>query len=278
MPNPVLFKRARSLCLPVVLLALVAACTHVGAQIKHPARPAESTDTLWRLVHEHCAVAAAHGVLPPAPCTEVADPHDNRSGYVVFKDRNGSYQYLLLPLARISGIESPALLAPDAPNYFADAWTARLYVEAALHQRQPRDVLSMAVNSAEGRSQNQLHIHVDCIRPGVRAALQRALPAIDATWRWLDVPLPPDGHRYRAMWLDGKTLVRNPFKLLAAALPAGDSMAQHSLAVVGATSSTGAPGFILLDGRADPSRRDRGSAEELQDHDCALAIRPRTPG
>jgi CDP-diacylglycerol pyrophosphatase len=117
------------------------------------------------LIHSECAAVAARNLYPPTPCAEVNTDHGTADGYVVFKDRSGRYQYLVLPLARISGIESSALQASSAPNYFADAWTARLYVEAALHAPQSRDVLSMVVNSASGRSQDQLHIHVDCNRP-----------------------------------------------------------------------------------------------------------------
>jgi CDP-diacylglycerol pyrophosphatase len=232
---------------------------------------AESPDKLWRLIHDRCMPAAVRSVLPPAPCTEVDASHGKAGGYVVFKDRAGLYQYLILPLARITGIESPKLLAPDSPNYFADAWTARLYVEAALHAPQPRDVLSLVVNSAFGRTQNQLHIHVDCIRPDVHAALRRLLPTIRTTWHPLETPLPPNGHLYQAMWIGGRSLHVNPFKLLASALPEGDSMARHSLILVGAYSPDDKPGFILLSGHVDPARHDRGNADALQDLGCALA-------
>ena len=182
---------------------------------------------------------------------------------------------MLFRSARTTGIESPALLAADAPNYFADAWAARLYVEAALHAVQPREVLSMVVNSAHGRSQDQLHIHLDCIRPEVHDALQHLLPTITSQWHTLSEPLPPHQHIYQAMWVEGEALSINPFQALANALPAGDSMALHSLAVVGAYSPQGKPGFILLSGRVDPARDDRGSGDELQDPDCAIAVRPK---
>jgi CDP-diacylglycerol pyrophosphatase len=263
------------LCMLGLSNATTASAGNVSAPAKHKAWHPENPDKLWLLIHDDCAPAAARGVQPPAPCTEVDAPRADRNGYVVFKDRDGKYQYLVLPLARITGIESPALLAPDAPDYFADAWTARLYVEAALHRRQPRDVLSLVVNSVRGRTQNQLHIHVDCVRSDVHAALQRMLPTITGTWHPLDEPLPPNGHRYQAMWLGGKTLTENPFKLLAAALPSGDEMGRHSLIVVGAHSPAGKPGFILLSGRADPAGHDRGSGDELQDQDCVLATRSR---
>jgi CDP-diacylglycerol pyrophosphatase len=205
---------------------------------------------------------------------EVDAANRGAAGYAVLKDRAGRYQYLVLPLARVTGIESPALQAAGTPNYFADAWTARLYVEAALHATQPRDVLSLVVNAAASRSQDQLHIHVDCVRPDVHAALLRLLPVITGRWRPLPAPLPPGGHAYWARWVDGETLAIDPFKSLASSLPAGDAMARHSLAVVGARSAAGRPGFILLSGHADRHGGDRGSGDELQDLACSIALHP----
>ena len=227
-------------------------------------------DKLWQWVNEQCAPAARRNIYPPSPCIEVSAPQRPASGYAVFKDRDGRYQYLVLPLARITGIESEALLVQGAPNYFADAWEARRYVEAALHASVPRDVLSLVVNSPHGRSQNQLHIHIDCIRADVHDDLQRLLPTITTHWQPLSEPLPPHGHRYAAMWVPGDSLTINPFQSLAASLPPGDRMAWHSLIVVGAQSSTGEPGFILLSGKVDPSTGDRGNADDLQDLACDL--------
>ncbi|MET0331942.1 MAG: CDP-diacylglycerol diphosphatase, partial [Dyella sp.] len=44
------------------------------------------------------------------------------NGYAILKDHHGPAQYLLIPTARITGIESPLLLRAGAPNYFAAAW------------------------------------------------------------------------------------------------------------------------------------------------------------
>jgi CDP-diacylglycerol pyrophosphatase len=265
------------LCGVLVLLGLlvlqysIAATGNAVSSTPRHTWHAERPDKLWKLIHRGCVPAAKRDRFPPMPCTEVDASRDGSDGYVVFKDRAGRYQYLVLPTARITGIESHELLAIDAPNYFADAWTARLYVEAALHAPQPRDVISLVVNSAYGRTQNQLHIHVDCIRPDVHAALRRLLPMISSTWQPLEASLPPNGHRYQAMWIGGRTLHANPFKLLASALPAGDEMARHSLILVGAYSPGGKPGFILLSGHVDPASHDRGNGDALQDLGCVLA-------
>ncbi|GLQ52378.1 CDP-diacylglycerol diphosphatase [Dyella flava] len=231
---------------------------------------AKDRDALWKQVHDMCAVKAGQGVYPPAPCIDV---QPGQNGYAIFKDRDGRYQYLLLPLARITGIESPLLLTPDAANYLARAWSARLYVEAALDAEQSRDVIGLVVNSPMGRSQDQLHIHIDCLRADVRDTIKRLLPAITEHWNWLPEALPPNQHRYLARWVSGADLKINPFKDLAHALPPGDSMAMHSLVVIGAYSPSGKPGFVLLSGRVDVANLDRGNADDLQDMGCAIARR-----
>lgn len=258
---------------PACALALtglvLTACTHIAPQTEAGRAKHTNPNILWHLVHDDCAPAARSHQYPPKPCVEVSAPpgHFDR-GYAVLKDINGRYQYLVLPLIRITGIESPAILQPNAPNYLVDAWTARLYVEAALHKAVPRDELSLAVNSKYGRTQNQLHVHVDCIRVGVHDTLSKLLP--DITGRWKPLSMRLRGHVYKAEWVNGASLTVNPFRALAQALPSGAEMGRYGLAVVGAYSPAGKPGFILLATRADVAAGNHGSAEELQDRSCAI--------
>lgn len=251
----------------------LAVCMLAAPPASARSRPHVNPNVLWHLVHGGCVPAALKHRYPPKPCVEVfAPPGHFKRGYAVLKDIRGRSQYLVLPVARITGIGSPAVLEPDAPNYLADAWTARLYVDAALHRIMPRDDLILAVNSKYGRTQNQLHIHVDCIRIDVHRALRRLLP--DVTGQWKRLPAPLQGHAYLAKWVSGAALAIDPFRSLAAALPWGAHMAQYGLAVAGAHSPAGRPGFILLATRADVAEGNYGSAEELQDHACAIAHRP----
>ena len=258
------------LCLSGAMLAcaLLTACAVPSRSPKpHP----HDRNILWRLIHTACEPAAAKGVYPPAPCIEVSTSDAGVGRYAVFKDRVGRSQYLVLPLTRITGIESGALQQPDAPNYLADAWTARLYVDAALHQTLPRDAVSLAVNSQHDRTQDQLHIHIDCIRPDVHDALQRLLPGMTDKWMPLTEPLPPKGGRYLARWTAGTTLSINAFRSLASSLHRGDHMKYHNLVVVGAQRASGEPGFILLSSRYQPGGDYRGAAEALQDRACTIA-------
>lgn len=227
-------------------------------------------DVLWNIVHNKCVPNEQHNGKPD-PCTAVDLRGGEQAGYVVLKDLVGATQFLLIPTARITGIESPAVLASSAPNYFAIAWESRTYIDNVLHRTMPRDDISLAVNSISGRSQNQLHIHIDCVRVDVRDVLHK----YEATVRdkWAPFPVPLAGHRYLAMRVEGEQLGQaNPFKLLAEGRPiARADMGDQTLVVVGNTFSNSHAGFIVLDDRADPARADKGSGEDLQDHSCAVA-------
>ena len=237
----------------------------VGLLSRDAAAQASNPNVLWQIVHDKCVPdEEQHG--DPKPCAEV----NLAGGYAVLKDIKGASQFLLIPTTQMGGIEDRSLLAPFARNYFADAWQARGFVETALGHAMPRDTLSLAINSASGRTQDQFHIHIDCIRADVRDALLRERRNIG--WRWALLKMPLAGHHYRAMRVTGPTLFgHNPFKLLAWGVPgARADMGQHTLVVVGMVFGGKVPGFILLDDRADLAHGDWGSGEELQDHACAL--------
>ena len=237
-----------------------------------PAARAANPSALWEIVNGQCVPhqEAAHD---PAPCAVVDITHGERQGYAVLKDINGVAQYLLIPTARTGGIEDPIILAKDEPNYWQDAWQARTLVEQRLHTSLPRDALSLAINSYYGRTQNQLHIHIDCISPQVHEIIAANLGQITDTWSAFVTPLA--GHSYRVRRIRQDTLAdADPFRLLADADPqAPQAMAAHTLVVIGATFPGGGDGFVLLDDRADLAAGDRASGEQLQDHTCAIATK-----
>jgi CDP-diacylglycerol pyrophosphatase len=231
-----------------------------------PAR-AENPDALWHLIHDRC-VPGFLASADPAPCAEVDLPAGAHGGWVVLKDRDGATQYLVMPTEKITGIEDPAVLAPDTPNFFAAAWTARSYFVAKVGHDMTRGAISLAVNSPYGRSQNQLHIHIDCVRADVAAALANGLGGFGAGW----TPVTLAGHAYRARRLDGADLADNPFRLLADDPSVGAAgIGTHTLVVVAETFPDGRDGFLLLDDKVDVPTGDRASGEELQDHACAIA-------
>lgn len=222
-------------------------------------------DLLWKIVHERC-VPHQRAAGTPAPCALVDEAH----GFAILKDIKGTSQYLLIPTTRVTGVEDPQILASGAPNYFAEAWANRHYTQERLQRRLPRDAFSLAVNSAFGRSQNQLHIHIDCIRADVAAVLQAHQNEIGTGWRPLNPPLA--GHPYQVRKITADTLDGvNPFALVAGRDGAGKAMAYQTIVVVGARFKDGTSGFYVLNDEASLTRLDAGSGEELQDHACALA-------
>ncbi len=250
--------------MPAMLCGRIAAALGLFVGLLGAVPAHADSNVLWQIVHGQCVPdERQHG--DPKPCAAV----DLGGGFAVLKDINGATQFLLIPTTEVGGIESRALLEPLAPNYFADAWQARSFVEKALGHAMPRDMLSLAINSEQGRTQDQLHIHIDCIRADVRDTLLRDRAKIGWRWAMLDDPLA--GHHYRAMRVAGPTLFgHNPFKLLAWGVPgARADMGRHTLVVVGMQFGR-VPGFVILDDQADLAHGDWGSGEELQDHACAL--------
>jgi CDP-diacylglycerol pyrophosphatase len=225
---------------------------------------AADPDALWKIVGGRCVPGQVERGSP-APCVAVS----LADGTAVLKDIRGETQFLLIPTAKIQGIESAEILAPGSPNYFAAAWAVRTAVEGVLHRTVPREDLGLAINSRHSRSQEQLHIHVDCLRADVVAALRAEMGAIGPGWAPLPQPLL--GHPYRARWLaDGELSTTDPFKLLAADVGAA-AMGEQTLVVAGAVAADGSPGFVLLADRYDPAIGDRAGGEELQDHGCGVA-------
>lgn len=257
-----LLRRGRGLIVFALLAALVGLAT--GAiGISRAADP----DALWKIVHGLCVLHKVEADNP-APCAAVDLAGGEGSGTAVLKDIVGKTQFLLIPTRRLTGVEDPLVGTDALPNYWREAWAARNLVSLRARTDLPRDAIGMAINAANSRSQNQLHIHVDCIRPDVRAALQAQISEI--TTKWANLPISLAGRAYRARWIDGSAPEPDPFVLLADdARASAVPMRDETLAVIGARRPDGADGFILLAHHA--SAAGRAHAEDLLDHGCALA-------
>lgn len=222
---------------------------------------------LWTIVHDQCVphFRAGDG---PKPCESVdLSPSEDR-GVALLKDLRGVAQFLAIPTRRVTGIEDPQILAPDAPDYFAFAWAGRRALEARLGHDLPREDVGVSINSQFSHSQDQLHLHVDCMNKDVAAALASYKDALDDQWRVMTVALK--GRRYWARRLQSADLTdAAPFQLLADGVEGARAhMGVQTLIAVGATFA-GKPGFILLADHAE--LEGGGHAEDLQDHSCAIA-------
>jgi CDP-diacylglycerol pyrophosphatase len=245
--------------LAALICALAIAATGVAR--------AADRDALWKIVHGLCVVDKVEA-NNPAPCAAVDLAGGEEAGSAVLKDLIGKTQFLLIPTRRLTGIEDPLIGTVALPNYWRDAWAARSFVSLRAQKELPRDAIGMAINAANSRSQDQLHIHIDCIRPEVRNALLARIEEITSKWGVLPVDLA--GHVYRARWIDGAEPEPDPFILLADdARALGAPMRDETLAVIGARRRDGNEGFVLLTYQAIAG--GRAHAEDLLDHTCALA-------
>ena len=252
----------------LVIAVLAASVQTVSAQIGAGRR-----NMLWTVVHGLC-VPAEKLVGTPAPCLRVDVSAGDARGYAVVPVPHVAGELLLVPTAKISGIEDPALLAPDAPNYWAAAWRQRDLLAARLGRPIGRADIAMAVNSLHARTQDQLHIHVGCVAAGVKARLAAYAPLPGAAWTPLK--LGPLRLTYLVRRVDGDSLDGvDPFRLLADEVPgARDAMGEYALVVVAATAAGGKkPGFDVLAHKANPVFHDTAKGEELLDKACRAVPR-----
>lgn len=203
------------------------------------------SNALWRVVQQ-CGVTPDH-----RPCT-VYDPE---KGYVLYKVKAGKGQYLLLPTRRLHGIEEEALLKADTPDYVQAAWTHRNLVSRAYGRSIPDDRLSLAINSRTIRSQEQLHVHIDCLR----ADIWQIVTGLKGEQG--DVMLR--GHEYH--WWLISSLTPSPL-LSVPFFPEGADSQERGYYGLVITPLKGQ--FLLLRSRAHGM--NWAFTEELQDHRCGL--------
>ena len=220
---------------------------------------------LWRVVQTCLADHAITG--GSFPCLAVDTEHGDDSGFVALRAPFERLHVIVTPTVRTIGIEATRLVAPDAPNYFADAWAVRHFVADDLVQKPGRSDLAMAINSKPGRSQDQLHIHVACIRPEVKRSLA-SLAGTLQPGRFTPVKVLPRSPRYMAMPLAGPDLAgQNPFAIVADEMKPAD-MSDVTIVLVGTGASDERPGFVLLARSRLHGVWDDAHGEALLDGSC----------
>ena len=219
-------------------------------------------DALRRIVQTQCMENWSQHHLP-APCERIflPDLKTGRSGYAVLADRKGGAHYLLIPTQTMAGLDGAELLDPDTPNYFAEAWHARDLLKAFVGHEVPRTAVGLAVNTAHARTQDQFHVHIECLRQDVAESLRQG--AEQAADHW--APMMVAGSTYQAMKIMGEGLDgANPFELVAGLKPdVRHHMGDYTVVVAGMQFKSG-PGFILLTGTGP-------TGELLLDSGCSIA-------
>ena len=216
---------------------------------------------LWKVVGGQC-VPNQRRTNHPAPCTTVDFTHR----YAILKDIKGRAQYLLIPTDRVAGIEAPEILYGGSPEYWQYAWNAGRHVEARLRRPLAANQLGLEINASSRRSQNQLHIHIDCMRADVSAALAPHRDDPPGVWRGITL----DGHAYRVTRMTRLVDDSNPFRVVQRSLGPQQKMADQTILVTGAGTDAAHDGWLIVHSGLDMDG-GTGTAEGLMDHACRLA-------
>lgn len=224
---------------------------------------------LWRVV-QTCVLN--HSLTGGAfPCLAVETSKGTETGYVVLRAPNEDVHVVVTPTVRTIGIEAARLRGLEAPNYFLDAWSARHFVTDELAQHPGRGDIALAVNSRPGRSQDQLHIHIACVRPDVKAVLARQSSAI-RSHDWIRIKPLANATAYAAHFQPDRDLSGvNIFDRVAESLKIdAKQMDDVTIVVVGAEPT----GFIILARKRILHGFDEPHGEALLDHDCMAFQKP----
>ncbi|QCE33185.1 CDP-diacylglycerol diphosphatase [Acetobacteraceae bacterium] len=209
---------------------------------------AHNPSALWHIVAHRCAKNPEH-----KPCLA----YNRQQDYALLKDIAGKAQVLLIPLQRLHGVESPALGDPQTPNYLQSAWEARnILSKITQHPISDEDV-SLSINSQFARSQNQLHIHISCLKKSVAHQIHDLDP------EHLPESIILKGNPYHIHLTD--TLQESPFLTLNKEKHFDpDKMKKETMVV------TAAPGkrFYILTSEVNFLHFNWGSGEMLQEHNC----------
>ena len=248
--------------LPIALLSVALAADPAQAL------PDPSRDVLWTAL-QGC-ILAKKTLGQTFPCLAVDLGSKERPGTAVLRAPGQPTHTVVIPTANVVGLEAPELQSASGVAYWQAALAARSYVTDALKGSLPIEEVGMAVNSAGGRSQDQLHIHLDCMKPSVRAALQRYSRNIRGSWALLPIAL--QGTRFFAMRIEaGGADGFNPFSAVVRLPGRRTELGLTSFAVISTPRHELERGFFVLAYRSPTAH-----AEGLLDHTCSAASKTAT--
>ena len=221
------------------------------------------------LRHVELTCMLDHWVTASAlPCLSVDSAH----GVVVLRAPLEDTHVVVMPTASVSGVEAPLLRRDGGPNYFQAAWDARSFVQGEVARPLGWDDVGLAINSRSTRSQDQLHIHVDCVDRRVKRALAASADRFP-TDRWLQGGLVVHGHPLWVRLVDAPSLTGTNLFRLSDDIPgfAADP-AETTLAAFGVVGAGGRRGFAIVAGQSDPARAaSQFTGEHLLDHACRVS-------
>ncbi len=162
-------------------------------------------DSLWKDVD---------GVNPKQKGPNIEVVEEGNLGYALHDgNRRGEshkYNLLVIPTARITGIECDQILNPnDVLNLWSAAWGK---VKERFGKSLKPTEWMLGINSKFGRSHNQLHIHLTGLDKNIRTQLDRLTNVPTDLTKWNDSLYVLGDHAYRIVKV--KSLETNPFNLL----------------------------------------------------------------
>jgi CDP-diacylglycerol pyrophosphatase len=228
---------------------------------------------LWGVVQSCVADHALTGAA--FPCLDVNLSGGKGRGYVVLRGPLANSDLILAPTTKILGVEDPQLQSLEAPNYFEDAWGARVFLTTRRKTPLAHDDVALAVNSKESRSQDQLHIHIGCLsRETKQTVASLALQLPEDRWARIGQAMTA-GKGLHAVGFLGRVVARenvaevNPFRLATEA-PNNSEMSHTMILVAGVELARRRDGFVLLAYQGEPSGPgDQVSAEDFLDATCS---------
>ncbi|MGO9623092.1 MAG: CDP-diacylglycerol diphosphatase [Steroidobacteraceae bacterium] len=199
----------------------------------------------------------------PSPCERVflVDAKADSTGYALLADPDGGAHYLLIPTQTMTSTDNGELLDPNLPNYFADAWGGRDLLSKVVGHAVPRTDVGLVVATPATRTQNQFHIHIECLRQDVVDSLKATADNVTDVWSPVTVAgFPFQAVRLSVQGLDGS----NAFELVANLSPdARHHVGNYTVVIAGVQFQSG-PGFVVLTGTGP-------SGDLLLDSDCMVA-------
>lgn len=257
-----LAKRPRTLALAATALAVAAVAAYAAARDRL---------ALWQITRACEMDSRLTG--SPFPCLAVDLSGGIEAGHVIFRAPL-LHDTVLIPTRRVTGVEDPRLFSPDTPNDFAEAWRANALVKTPNGEMPDHDRRLLIVNSGVVRTQDQLHIHIGCLKPDAHRTLAAVAPRLPVgEWRlvaWFVPHQPFWALRLGRADLDGV----DPFQLVFDAFDrVVDDRAKLTIAVAGARVGGQDDLVVLVSYAGAPGSWWPVGAENLLDSRC----RPEAP-
>jgi CDP-diacylglycerol pyrophosphatase len=214
--------------------------------------------SLWAVEANCMAVKRSTGLA--FPCVEVALPTSNDTGWVLLKSPKSATEFLLSPAEPVGGLEDVLAVQQRARALWQRAWEARRHVGVILRRQLNWDDVGLAVNSATTRTQDQFHIHIECVAAQTKAVLATLTWPESSAWR---PGLHLGGADYWVRRLAPEVLgLANVVQLVREIPAAPKSLRRASVALIGVTKPNHEDGLLLL------ANFDDVPAEDLLDHRC----------